>query len=467
MQKKSYLCTMFWKCCICGCVAVCLFTGCSRRALHEAQAVVKAADSARAEGRMYGTEKADSIALAQAYHTLNNHPLSPYTLHRTPYTFPFSSFIFPLSSYYVRACYHYGRLLREKDDPVAAMQCFINATHARSRDYHILGRVYSNMGSICHLAGEFPLSYDMYSRSADMFFEAGDTVAYYYLHNDMAYELAEQGKKDSCLVLTKNIRSYFPKDSIIIAYCYMTQAQACLRCQQYDSVIYYAHQSKRYLFTLPASTLQLAQAYSLLGIKDSASYYADKVLKQTNSILDRNNALYILTNDDQTKDIDAVRQTGADRSDTQKLLEIRQGKLSQAVQLLEQDLNKKPDLRWIYTLVGILLFTIASVSFVIMWRKRKQHKRPIFFQSGAISANVGTSLFFSLAVFIVFWTNIDKAVTFLVVLAFSNQSSLSFFLSLYVFLSSSDIILQSLEALALTFFGSKSFSKPSLSFSFK
>ena len=257
------------------------------------------------------------------------------------------------------------------------MQCFINATHARSRDYHILGRVYSKMGSICHLAGEFPLSYDMYSRSADMFFEAGDTVAYYYLHNDMAYELAEQGKKDSCLVLTKNIRSYFPKDSIIIAYCYMTQAQACLRCQQYDSVIYYAHQSKRYLFTLPASTLQLAQAYSLLGIKDSASYYADKVLKQTNSILDRNNALYILTNDDQTKDIDAVRQTGADRSDTQKLLEIRQGKLSQAVQLLEQDLNKKPDLRWIYTLVGILLFTIASVSFVIMWRKRKQHKRLI------------------------------------------------------------------------------------------
>jgi len=52
-----------------------------------------------------------------------------------------------------------------------------------------------------------------------------------------------------------------------------------------------------------------------------------------------------------------------------------------------------------------------------------------FFQSGAMSPNLGISFFLSLAFCIAFWTKIDKAVTFLVFFAFSNQSSLSFFLS--------------------------------------
>ena len=79
-----------------------------------------------------------------------------------------------------------------------------------------------------------------------------------------------------------------------------------------------------------------AQAYSNLGIGDSATYYAEKVLNASSSLGDINNALYILTNDDKTKDTDAIREIAASRSDTQKLLEIRQGRLSQAVQLLEQ-----------------------------------------------------------------------------------------------------------------------------------
>ena len=79
----------------------------------------------RAEGRTYS----DSAELAQAYRTL----------HKRRAFYPDA---------YAHGCYHYGRLLREKDNPVAAMQVFINATHSRTRDYHILGRVYSNMGSI-------------------------------------------------------------------------------------------------------------------------------------------------------------------------------------------------------------------------------------------------------------------------------------------------------------------------------
>ena len=139
-------------------------TSCSLSDFHEAQAVLAEADSLRVEGQMY----TDSIGLAEAYETLGK-------------------WQWCYADEYAHACYHYGRLLRDKDNPVAAMQCFINATHSRTHDYHILGRVYSNMGTLCHLAEEYPLSYDMYERCSEMFLRNGDSLLYYYGLNEMAF----------------------------------------------------------------------------------------------------------------------------------------------------------------------------------------------------------------------------------------------------------------------------------------
>ena len=149
---------------------------CSSRAIHEAEAVVAQADSLWQAGLMYGIDAGDSLTLAQAYETLQEHSVFSSQFSEV---FPFvqrTSFL----RTYAHSCYHYGRLLRAKDNPAEAMQAFINATHSRTRDYHILGRVYSNMGSICHLAGEFQLSYDMYEKSADMFIRNCDSTAYFY-----------------------------------------------------------------------------------------------------------------------------------------------------------------------------------------------------------------------------------------------------------------------------------------------
>ena len=334
--------------------------GCSSRAIHEAEAVVAQADSLWQAGLMYGIDAGDSLTLAQAYKTLGDIPL------------PFGEGL-GLGSPYAHSCYHYGKLLRAKDHPAEAMQAFINATHSRTRDYHILGRVYSNMGSICHLAGDFPLSYDMYERSANCFLADNDSLSYYFLLNDMAFELAEQGKKDSCFNIIVNIKNHASYDSVLLAYCWITQAQACLKCKQYDSLIFYAQQSKQIASTLPSSSLQLAQAYSYLGERDSATYYALLVLNNTNELFDVNNALYILTNDDMSKDKEAIRETAADRSDVQKLLSDNQGKLSQAVQLLELDLAKTPDLRWLYAVIATII-VIGSCLLLYIHRKRNQHK---------------------------------------------------------------------------------------------
>ena len=344
-----------------------LFSACSPRALHEAEEVVAQADSLWHNGQMYGIDEGDSATLAQACETLKKHTAVSRQLSEV---FPFVPCTSSLCTY-VHACYHYGRLLRAKDDPAAAMQVFIDATHSHTRDYHILGRVYSNMGSICHLAGEFPLSYDMYSRSAECFLKNGDTINYYYALNDMAYELAAQGKTDSCFAIVEEIESHNAQNKTLLAYCCLSKAEALLRSSHYDSAIEYAYQSKQYVSGISAVDLQLAQAYSLLGVKDSAVYYAQQVLENSQALGDVNNALYILTNDDETKDNNGIRQTAADRSDTQKLLEIRRSKMSQAAQLLEQDLTRKPDWKWLIAIIGTLV-VIGSIIGLYVYRKGKQ-----------------------------------------------------------------------------------------------
>ena len=261
---------------------VCIFAACAPRSIREAQSVVAQADSLWLAGKLYGMDEGDSATLAQAYKTLEAIPL------------PFREGL-GLGSPYAHACYHYGKLLRAKDDPVAAMQAFINATHSHTRDYHILGRVYSNIGSICHLAGEFQLSYDMYEKSADMFIRNCDSTAYFYAINDMAYELAEQGKKDSAFMVLEQI-DRTKIDSYAIMKIFETKAEACLYAHMYDSAIYYTSPLLSYSYTEPEWLLIRAQAYSLNGENDSAVYYANRALSITNEIYHQNNALYILTN---------------------------------------------------------------------------------------------------------------------------------------------------------------------------
>ena len=326
-----------------------MLTGCSSRALHEAQDVVKTADSLRAEGVAY----TDSMALAEAYNTLE----------KWQYLYPTD---------YARACYYYGRLLRNNDDPAAAMQVFINGTHSHTRDYHILARTYSNMGSICHLASEYQLSYDMYSRSADMFLKNGDTLLYYYLLNDMALECAVQGEKDETLILTNQILQEC-KDNNVLAKVLETRAEMYLQIQQYDSALLYARELSLYQGGEPTGLLISAQACSLKGEKDSATIYANAALEKATSPYHLYNLLYVSTNDDKSKDLDAVRKVAADRADIQKVLLSQRGDLSRAAQLLEQDLHRPINLKWLYSILGTCVL-IGGVLWIYVIRKKKRHQ---------------------------------------------------------------------------------------------
>ena len=327
---------------------LCSLSACTPHTLREAKQTVQQSDSLWHAGQPY----ADSAQLAQAYETLGQWALF-------------------CPDEYAHACYHYGKLLRANENPVEAMQCFINATHSHTSDYHILGRVYSNMGTMCHLAGNFPLAYEMYEQSAMMYLCVKDTLLYYYDLNNMAYEVAMQADKDASFSLLEQIEKGCSDDNVLLKTC-ETKAELYLRCKQYDSALHYA---KEIVPIQENSALALiaAQSYSYLGNKDSATLYANIVLSLTNELYEQNNALYILTNDDNSKDIQSIRESAADRADTQKLIEIKKTKLSQAVQLIEQDLQRRFNFSWMYYII-VTLSVVGIVIWICIRYKRKHHQ---------------------------------------------------------------------------------------------
>ena len=325
--------------------------------MREAQEVVAHADSLR-EAHLYAqNEYDDSLSLAQAYETLKEIP------------FPFRGWL-GLNSSYAHACYHYGRMLRAKDNHVEAMKVFIEATHSRTSDYHILGRVYSNMGSMCHLAGEYQLSYDMFAKCADCLLQNGDTISYYYGLNEMAFELAEQGKKDETLVLLDSITRNC-NDKNVILKTWETKAILHQSLKEYKSVIIILDT----LFANGYSTIMglmcKARAFSYLEQKDSSIYYAKKVVAHTNAPVYLIPAYYILSHDDSSLSSDSILSITSKRADAQKAWTSWKEDIACATQILQQDLTRRPDLRWLYSMIG----TLVLISFGLFFYMRKKHRK--------------------------------------------------------------------------------------------
>ena len=331
------------------CALLCL--SCSHRALHEAQSVVAEADSLRTVGQLYP----DSTQLAQAYTTLKHwQNIRPDD--------------------YARACYYYGRLLRSAEHYPEAMTCFINATHSRSTDYHILGRVYSNMADLCQLEGNYDMAYDMHVLATDCFKKDGNLRAYYYGINNMAVQRAQQKNKQAVDSLLSFIESEC-SDSLVLADISETKAIVFRNVGEYDSAIYYANALLAHNRNCARAYKIKAQAFSFLHQGDSSILYASLVVANSKSLFDLNNMYYILTHDDESQSKDSIRHASAKRSDIQKLIAIRQGELSHAVEILQQDMHRKPDRRWLYVLVGFMMLVGGGLGLLYTYRRSRRIKK--------------------------------------------------------------------------------------------
>ena len=342
---------------------VCAASQFSPFTFHEARQTLAAADSVRVnEGRLYD----DSLALAEAYVTTG----------KWRYIYP---------NDYARACYYYGYLLRQRGNQVAAMQAFIAGTHAPYiqrvvplpwfNDYHILGRIYSNMGTMCHLVDEFQLSYTMYEHSAEAFRRACDTTLYYYQCNAMALELAEQKLHDETFALLNSIEQECA-DSGVLTKLWETKAILYRNIEMYDSVIYAARQLHAHSYYAASGYVMLAQAYWALSQNDSAIYYAEHVMMMPNaSEKDTYNMLYILAFANDNIEPTEKLQLTEERSDIDKdSLDPLHKQLSHAIEILLQDRNKRPPY-FAVTLFLLSICLIVGLSWILIFRIRRHKTR--------------------------------------------------------------------------------------------
>ncbi len=337
----------------------CLFCSCSQ--VEDARTIVAEADSLRNAGQSLSPStfhlspsQSDSCAMADAAATLE-----PLRL------------IYPTAS--AHANYYYGRLLREAGNHPEAMLAFLRVIHSRTKDHIIKGRSYCNIGIMCGLATEHELAYDMYERSAEEFLKAQDSIAYFYALNDMALELASCNKTEEALSILNDV--YQRAISLdLLSYTALYKAIAYKIAQQYDSALLYADIELNHFRKEPAGSLVKAQSYSALGINDSALYYANQVVySNLSSNYEKYNMLFILSHSDSAATKEEILTLTSDRADLQ--MEYTEGfaKYSQATQLLEQDLNRKPNLGWLLGMVGTLV-SLGVVIIIYVKRKGRKHQ---------------------------------------------------------------------------------------------
>ena len=326
-----------------------LFCSCSQ--VEDARHVVAEADSLRTAGIAYD----DSLSIAEAAATLSH-----------------VRNIYPTD--YARANYYYGRLLRTRGDHPAAMQAFLRVIHSRSEDHAVKGRSYSNIATLCHWADEYALSYEMYQKCAQQFWLCPDSVMYYYALNAMAFELARQQLLRESIDLTNKIEQECTDEGVLTK-IWETRAEAFRVVEQYDSAIYCADILNAKGFIAPSGEVVKAQSFLALGIEDSAVYYAQIVMESPYANnTDKYNVLYILSNNDSTIEKDDIRALNSQRADIAlQELTPESEKLAIAVDYLLQDLNRKPDLTWLWAILVTLLI-IGVPSSIYISHKRKTHQ---------------------------------------------------------------------------------------------
>ena len=265
-----------------------------------------------------------------------------------------------------RALYEQGKALREAGQQVEAMRCFLDATHSGTTDEALLGRIYSNMANMCRQADEHATAFRIYAISLEHFAAAGDTLAYAYALNNMAWEQAVLGRKDSALTLIGQALSVYPREPVT-GKVRESRAAACLFAQEYDSVLFWtAPPCNDYMLTLRA------QAFSFLQVDDSATYYAHALLPRTTNLFALDDLYYILTHNDEAADKEAIQALSSQRADVQKAIEDRHVTLIQAVQLMERETERKEQ-KWLVllALLAALMATGLSLWALFLFRKHR------------------------------------------------------------------------------------------------
>ena len=157
----------------------------------------------------------------------------------------------------------------------------------------------------------------------------------------------------------------------LIVKTFETQALVYQSLKCYDSVIVWVDSLQANSRSNYYDNMMKARAYQHLNQTDSALFYAKAVVASSHSNSCAIAAYYILSHLDTTISGDSILTLTSSRADAQKRWAYSQAAFSQAVQILEQDLTREPDWKWLMGIIGTLV-VIGSIIGLYVYRKGKQ-----------------------------------------------------------------------------------------------
>lgn len=329
-------------------LALTMFSSCS--AWHEAKTVIAQADSLdRNEHILYS----DTTALQQAIRTLDN---------------PIGRLFY--SDQLGRAYYYLGRNLSNQGDITHAAAQYVEADRLHVTDPLYRGRINSCMAHIAKQNENDSLALIFFLRSNHAFQHSGKD--WYYAHTLL--DVAEFNaylhyfyQADSVLHLAQS----FALDSFYLARFYETKGLYFYEQLQYDSALYYFHQSldfwqyEEYKFF---TYKKLMQVYLDMDNFAQALPFAKIIVDLSSDPNDLVNAYYCLMQDAKAQnDIERLSQYAHARQDANVLLHDEIGKYKGALTILQDYVANPYPYRWawIAILCAVAVCLILTLGIVL------------------------------------------------------------------------------------------------------
>ena len=336
---------------------LCAGTGCT--AWHEAQTVIREADSLDTRGIIYP----DTAALQQFICTWDKPGLN-LLMHNS----------------LGKAYYYLGRNREDRyQQYVEAAECYIRSDRLHMSDPVRRGRVNSCMGYLCGNADKKCLNLAFAQRALHHFRQGNNDT---YISNQLLYimqiysYMGDYHRSDS-IARTVSLEE---KDSIGMQQLYLHRGWCFYHKGEYDSaLVAYQHALQ---YTADTDTNQwyicdrMMAIHHHLGDLDSAVYYAQNILNKTSNPALHANAYYVLMDDATGKnDTKTLSDYAHERADMQRMFQKEKNDYALAASLLENYLDNPSSI--ISTIVEISLGTVLLIACIVIgiWFWRKYHKR--------------------------------------------------------------------------------------------
>ena len=248
-----------------------------------------------------------------------------------------------------------------------------------SKDYSLLGEIYSDMGDICSFQKDYTESLKKYKVAINFYKKGGDTLESSYKMLDIArvfllmrdFKKAHQFYNQSLTQSADSILHGLALQGIGINYYW---------AKQYDSAKYFLRLSLRFPYNGTNYAIRcynLADLYFDIKQYDSAFFYANKSLKYPSTFFNQRDCYRILANtkyiQGDFKSMAAYMSKYQDCSDSVRKIET-QTKTTVLEDLHQTNTAVSKSQKFLIVL-GIVILTITLTSFFVLFTLRNRAKK--------------------------------------------------------------------------------------------